>query len=285
MKTNVFPSLLFLFIHLGGLFFLNSCSDNQEPSPEVPEVSNFSVQVRQDPQLGLILSDSLGRTLYIFSPDVAGNSTCEAGCLDLWPIFYRENINFAGNSNLSSDDFGVITHPNGQKQNTYKGWPLYYYAPNGDAQVEAPGQTLGQGIGDVWYVAKPDYSLFLATKEINGLRTSYLVDDQGRTLYLFSNDEAGLSNCEGNCAEIWPPFQTESIILPSPFSPTSYQRITRNDGSSQLTFKGQPLYYYDADQDGISEARGETNGQGIGNVWFIIPKDNLFEAPNPNTGY
>ncbi|MEO1652900.1 MAG: hypothetical protein AAFU64_05105 [Bacteroidota bacterium] len=285
MKSNLVKFYFFLLLGLGSLFLLNACSEDSDDLPNAPTISEFSIQLREDNQLGLILCDSLGRTLYAFSPDVAGNSTCEGGCLDAWPIFYRENISFASSSNLLASDFGEIIHPNGQKQSTYKGWPLYYYAPNGDGQVEAPGQTLGQGLGGVWYVAKPDYTLFLASKDVNGVNTTYLVDDRGRTLYLFNNDSEGVSNCAGTCAEIWPPFQTENIVLPSPFTPSAYQSIIRADGQAQLTLQGQPLYYYDADQDGISEARGETNGQGVGNVWFIIPKESLIEAPNPSVGY
>ena len=51
---------------------------------------------------------------------------------------------------LSPGDFGNITREDGQKQVTYKGMPLYYFA--GD---KAPGDTAGQGVRDVWYAAAP----------------------------------------------------------------------------------------------------------------------------------
>ena len=47
-------------------------------------------------------------------------------------------------------DFGTITREDGQKQTTYKGMPLYYFA--GD---KAAGEVKGQGVKDVWYVAAP----------------------------------------------------------------------------------------------------------------------------------
>ena len=42
------------------------------------------------------------------------------------------------------------TREDGKRQTTYKGWPLYYFA--GD---KAPGDVLGQGLGNVWFVANP----------------------------------------------------------------------------------------------------------------------------------
>jgi predicted lipoprotein with Yx(FWY)xxD motif len=51
---------------------------------------------------------------------------------------------------VTEGDFGAITREDGKRQTTYKGWPLYYYA--GD---KAPGDVLGQGLGNVWFVANP----------------------------------------------------------------------------------------------------------------------------------
>jgi predicted lipoprotein with Yx(FWY)xxD motif len=51
---------------------------------------------------------------------------------------------------LNAGDFGAITREDGKRQSTYKGAPLYYYA--GD---KAPGDALGQGLGNAWFVANP----------------------------------------------------------------------------------------------------------------------------------
>ena len=53
-------------------------------------------------------------------------------------------------------DFGVIEHPEGGMQSTYKGWPLYYWVNDLN-----PGETKGEAVGNVWFVAKPDYSIML----------------------------------------------------------------------------------------------------------------------------
>lgn len=95
-----------------------------------------------------------------------------------------------------------------------------------------------------------------------------LVDGQGRTVYEFANDTNGTSACTGACATNWPP-----VAAPSPL-PTSLPGvtgqlgvITREDGTSQLTVAGHPLYTFAGDT-----APGQTNGQGKtldGGLWTV----------------
>jgi predicted lipoprotein with Yx(FWY)xxD motif len=91
-----------------------------------------------------------------------------------------------------------------------------------------------------------------------------LTDPQGRTLYWWTKDTSGTSNCTGNCATTWPPFSTSN---PSPTLPTgvlgTLAVITRPEGTKQVTYDGMPLYYYSKDA-----APGDTNGQGVGKVWW-----------------
>ena len=85
----------------------------------------------------------------------------------------------------------------------------------------------------------------------------------GFTLYLFDNDVGtGTSTCEGDCAASWPPLLLEDNQA-SGVSGLSF--ITRNDGSRQVTYQSQPLYYYSGDS-----VAGETSGQGVGGVWWTI---------------
>ena len=51
---------------------------------------------------------------------------------------------------LKAEDFASIARDDGRKQTTYRGLPLYYFA--GD---KAPGETKGQGVKEVWFVAAP----------------------------------------------------------------------------------------------------------------------------------
>ncbi len=97
----------------------------------------------------------------------------------------------------------------------------------------------------------------------------HLVDGEGMTLYLFTNDELQLSNCSGGCAGTWPPLTTDAD--PEAGDGVTQERlgtITRGDGSKQVTYNGYPLYYFAND----SQA-GDTNGQNVGGIWFVVSTD------------
>lgn len=283
MQCKLFTQALYGLGLLSLLFLVNGCNENgEEPTPVTTPVinNNVSVQITNNAQLGSILVDNQGRTLYFFTRDAQSNSACENGCLDLWPVFYDANL--SAGAELDTSDFGTITRNDGSLQTTYKGWPLYYFAPNGDGVIENPGQTLGENVGEVWYVARPNYQVMIANQEVEGEAKNYLVDAQGRTLYFFSNDADNVSNCEGNCLEAWPAFFTENQSVPSFLNQGDFSSITRNDGQKQITFQGRPLYFFAQDAN-----RGETNGQGINNVWFVAEaKANNAGNPNvPEGGY
>ena len=94
----------------------------------------------------------------------------------------------------------------------------------------------------------------------------YLTDGEGRALYLYTEDEAGVSNCSGACAENWPPLTTQGTTIGlDGVAPGQLDTLEREDGSLQVTYIGQPLYYFAQDQ-----AAGETNGQGVNNVWYLV---------------
>jgi len=66
--------------------------------------------------------------------------------LATWPIFKADSAATFGNG-LQASDFKTITTSAGAKQTTYKGWPLYYYAPAGVAELA--GETKGEGVADI----------------------------------------------------------------------------------------------------------------------------------------
>ncbi len=107
-----------------------------------------ALKIAQDQKLGSHLTDAKGMTLYVFKKDTPGKSACAGDCLAKWPLYFGEQVAAAGN--LKASDVGTITRQDGQKQTTYKGLPLYYFA--GD---KAPGDANGQGVKDVWFVAVP----------------------------------------------------------------------------------------------------------------------------------
>jgi predicted lipoprotein with Yx(FWY)xxD motif len=100
--------------------------------------------------IGSYLADEKGMTLYLFKKDSLGKSVCSAanGCIEKWPVFHTEKIEPA--SGIDAASIGVITRDDGHKQTTYKGLPLYYFVKD-----KATGDTLGQGVNNVWFVVAP----------------------------------------------------------------------------------------------------------------------------------
>src|SRR5262245_46950532 len=93
-----------------------------------------------------------------------------------------------------------------------------------------------------------------------------LVGPDGRTLYAFTNDTDAKSTCTGTCAEAWPPAVVASSWTVAPGLDSGiFSTVRRDDGTEQLTAGRFPLYYFSGD------ARpGDVNGQGSGNVWFVV---------------
>lgn len=121
----------------------------QSPTPTATPVD--SVKVANSTGLGLFLVDSGGMTLYYFTTDPPGTGTsvCYNQCAVIWPIFHATTIKVS--PPLNATDFGEITRTTGEKQTTYRGWPLYYFQND-----TAPGETLGQGFNRVWFVVSPE---------------------------------------------------------------------------------------------------------------------------------
>ena len=87
-----------------------------------------------------------------------------------------------------------------------------------------------------------------------------LVDGAGMTLYWYDRDNSGTSNCNGVCANNWPPFHAAADAKPA----GDWTIVTRKDGGKQWAYKGKPLYtfYNDADP-------GDAKGDGVNNVWHL----------------
>jgi predicted lipoprotein with Yx(FWY)xxD motif len=96
-----------------------------------------------------------------------------------------------------------------------------------------------------------------------------LVNDAGRTIYLFANDTGTTSTCTAACAANWPPVPAPSPV-PSTAPGVSGQlgSTTRDDGTKQLTVAGHPVYTFAGDT-----AKGQTSGHGIvlsGGLWTAV---------------
>lgn len=113
----------------------------------------------------------------------------------------------------------------------------------------------------------PDTSGAFTTLKVteNATLGAILTTFDGYTVYTFDSDTAGTSACTGDCANTWPP-------LPSAGEPTGgagvtgeLGTITRDDGATQVTYDGKPLYMYSSDP-----SPGDTNGDGFGGLWHVV---------------
>jgi predicted lipoprotein with Yx(FWY)xxD motif len=91
-----------------------------------------------------------------------------------------------------------------------------------------------------------------------------LTDKDGKTLYFFTKDVAGMSACSGNCLANWPVFSVANPKLGAGLNAADFGTITRAEGGTQVTYKGWPLYYFKNDA-----AAGDVNGENVGGIWFV----------------
>ena len=238
-----------------------------------------AVKLQSNSTLGDILVDGNGKTLYFFAKDVNGQSQCTEGCLTAWPVYYAPNLK--PGDGISADDFTVITRSDGAMQTAYKGRPLYYYTDD-----KAKGDVNGEAVGNVWYVAKPDYSLMIASAQLVGLDgknytsayvegtgvTRYFTDASGYTLYVFthdSNNHNSFTTTDAVHNAKWPIFHVTLNHLPTGVNASDFGEITIVGGALQTTYKGWPLYYYGSDT-----SKGDTKGVSVGpGVWPIVNGD------------
>lgn len=99
-----------------------------------------------------ILTDSKGMTLYYFANDKTNTSNCTGGCASTWPPLLATGSGAPTSATPLSGTLAAFDGANGH-QVEYNGHPLYTYG--GDS---APGDTNGEGVSGVWFVATADLS-------------------------------------------------------------------------------------------------------------------------------
>jgi predicted lipoprotein with Yx(FWY)xxD motif len=98
-----------------------------------------------------------------------------------------------------------------------------------------------------------------------------VTDAKGWVLYRFDKDTAkptSATACNGQCAAVWPPVLTDGNAALEGIPRDLVGTLTRDDGSSQLTLAGWPLYRYVGDPK-----PGAWKGQMVGGTWFVIAPD------------
>ncbi|MEM9955704.1 MAG: hypothetical protein AAF846_29160 [Chloroflexota bacterium] len=219
-----------------------------------------TITISSTDELGQFLVDEEGRTLYIFTEDAPFFSNCADACLDAWPAVTVDSLDAEIVRDGIAGEFAVIENEDGTFQVAYNRQPLYTFAS------EDAGSTSGEGVGDVWFVARPQILDLSTTDELG----SFLVDSDGNSLYLFTVDEEGVSNCTGDCLGAWPAFTVSNADeLVAGYGVVAQEDLTlleREDtGELQVVYKGLPLYYFTSDT-----AAGDVTGQGVGDVWFVV---------------
>ena len=102
---------------------------------------------------GRFLVDGQGHTLYLFDKDEDGESYCTGACAAVWPPFETDSTPRAA-TGVAGDALGTVERDDGDRQVTYHGHPLYYYA----ADASTPGRTKGEEadqFGAEWYLVGP----------------------------------------------------------------------------------------------------------------------------------
>jgi predicted lipoprotein with Yx(FWY)xxD motif len=110
--------------------------------------SGGTVKVAKSSKFGMVLVSSNGRTLYRYSLDKKGVSVCTGACAKFWPpLLVKAGAKPTVGSGATASLLGTIKAAAGERQVTYAGFPLYFFA-----QDKKAGQLNGQGFQGKWYV-------------------------------------------------------------------------------------------------------------------------------------
>jgi predicted lipoprotein with Yx(FWY)xxD motif len=138
-----------------GLLAVTGCGSSggeDDTGATTTSAAAAGVLATADSDLGEIVVDAEGSTVYVFDRDTAGSgsSSCAGTCLDNWPAVTVEG-EAAPEVEGVTGEVGTIERDDGTRQVTLDGLPLYTYAGDSDA-----GDVTGQGVQGVWWVVSPD---------------------------------------------------------------------------------------------------------------------------------
>jgi predicted lipoprotein with Yx(FWY)xxD motif len=285
------PTRIILSALVGLVLLVTACSPQATPIAAQPTaippteapaatsapVAGTAIQIGKNDTLGSFLVNDKGMTLYLFTKDTPDTSACYEKCATAWPPLLTTGNPVSGEG-VDASKLGTTTRTDGAVQVTYNGWPLYYYDKD-----KAPGDVVGQDVGDVWFVvsaagdkvetaAQATEAPAASSGETmvnlgkNDKLGSFLVDDKGMTLYLFTKDTPNTTTCYDKCATAWPPLLTTGgPVAGEGVDASKFGTTNRTDGTVQVTYNGWPLYYYAKDK-----APGDVVGQDVGDVWFVV---------------
>ncbi|GHH96413.1 SCO0930 family lipoprotein [Streptomyces capillispiralis] len=257
--------------------------------------------VANDPNLGPIITDASGFTLYRFTKDGPNPelSACDAACAKLWPPVPADGA--LAPAGVDDALLGAVTRGDGSRQLMFDGLPLYRYAK--DAK---PGQVAGEGVGKTWFASLPSDTVSSVQPGVDASGPSeeapegeappqegevgeevlealpglsvvddpelgeIVVDAKGRTLYRFVKDTDWpmTTACTGSCLDTWKPAALVEKNDVEGIDPKLVIPFNRPDGKKQQTLDCWPLYWFTGDQQ-----PGDINGQGKDGKWFAVAPD------------
>ena len=258
-----------------------------EPPPPSPttvfpsQISKPNVTVVND-NGSLIIAES-GLSLYTFDNDEINSSSCEGTpddtdtCAGQWPPL------LAGEGAEIDELMTIVTRSEGDMQWAYKGQPLYHWY-----QDSAQGDIGGDGINNVWHLARPTPLMsanlsgvnsyignetILSVSDSSGVLSQMRTDKAGFALYTFDNDPVNDTACAGDCINIWPPLLADTGAMAMP--PLSIVEVS--NGNMQWVYKGKPLYFFVNDN-----AAGDVNGDEVNNIWHIATQEPAIQRTTAN---
>lgn len=130
----------------GGSSMSSSTSSSQESKAPAaggeasPTAAATTVSAAESPELGAVLVDSEGLTVYSFAKDSGTMSSCYGACAEAWPPVTTEGAPTSGEGATSSQ-LGTTKRKDGTTQVTYAGHPLYTFVED-----KSPGEANGNGV-------------------------------------------------------------------------------------------------------------------------------------------
>jgi predicted lipoprotein with Yx(FWY)xxD motif len=191
-----------------------------------------------------------------------------------WPAITTTGAPVAG-PGVNASLLGVVDRKGVGKQVTYAGHPLYLFDTG-------PGQITGEGWDEpslppwhgIWWLMSPSgqpqpWAGMLAATTINKRKALGELMQTGAgwivfPAYTYSKDSGSASACYKSCARAWPPVLTSGNPgLSEGLSASDLGTITRSDGTTQVTWKGRPLYFYS--NEGLAPTSTGFGATGSGN--------------------
>jgi len=259
-----------------------------------PDAGRAMLTLEQTPE-GVVLGDVTGfgltHTLYMLTTDPYRKSTCVGACTAIWPPLLSRGKPMVG-PGIDRHLVGTIRRPDGTRQVTYEGHPLYFF--EGDLSPTTVPGNAGEDLVDpfahgVWYEVGasglPQAGQITVTSTsvtlpgATGSQSVLAVDSQLGTfaVYGYTADTQTKSACVGKCAVFWPPVITSRPpTAGSGVNAAELGTIERPNGTFQVTYDGHPLYYFAYGMPGSTSGEGIMVGKGtfelVSTSGMLIPK-------------